>query len=181
MFIHLRDWRLRIPRPLIPSNPNKLNLLATIRGPTGFGSDCAVTTAKVARCPRRCRLLETEKLEAVANHEFDSRSPLESNDAALGRFLALFPGAKPAHIPIRVGLTSKTDGASERTTIEYRGSDTAIFSLTFPLYGVDAVRLRPPGGQRDASAAVVALMPNGRGFAVAVRFLEEVPRWLSKA
>lgn len=126
-------------------------------------------------------MLETEKQETVANRELDSRSPLQPNDPGLGRLLSLFPTAKPAHIPIRVGLPSTGDGASERTTIEYWGNNTAIFSLTFPLYGVNAVRLRPSGGQRDTSAAVVALMPTGRGFVVAVRFLGEVPRWLSKA
>jgi len=181
MFIHLRDRRLCIPWRLVSCNPYKLNRLATNRGHFGFGSDCAMATAKVACCPRRCRLLRTEKPETVANREFDSRSPLEANDPALGRFLSLFPGAKPARIPIRVGLSPRGDGASERTTIEYWGNGTAIFSLTFPLYGVTAVRLRPSGGQREASAAVVALVPNGRGFAVAVRFLEEIPRWLLKA
>lgn len=126
-------------------------------------------------------LLEAEKKTAITHSDFDQRSPVESDDPTLGRLLSLFPDVKPAHIPIRVGLPVRAEGASESTTVVFRGRDTAIFPLKFLLYGGDAVRLRPSSGLRDTAAIVVALMPGGPKFGVAVRFLEEVPKWLRKA
>lgn len=127
-------------------------------------------------------MLLPEALSPVTNNDFDLRGPAELSDPALVRLLSLFPSAKPANIPVRVGLPAGANGGSERSTIMFRGSDFAIFLLKSPLYGVSAIRLRPsPSAQRDTSATVVALMPCALGFAVAVRFLEEIPKWLLKA
>jgi hypothetical protein len=126
-------------------------------------------------------LLQTGNQESVTSYEFKPISAFGSNDPALGRLLPLFPSAKPAHIPVRVGLPGRAKGAVERTTIMFRSHDTAIFLLDFQLHGGDAVQLRSTLGPRESAAQVVALMPNGQGSAVAVRFLEEVPKWLLKA
>ena len=126
-------------------------------------------------------MLQTGKQESGTSYEFNPASAFGQNDPALGRFLLLFPSAKPAHIPVRVGLPGRAKGAVEKTTIMYTGRDTAIFLLDYPLHGGDAVQLRSTAGPRESAAQVVAWMPNGQGTAVAVRFLEEVPKWLLKA
>ena len=126
-------------------------------------------------------MLQAGKQESGTSYEFNPISAFGSNDPALGRLLPLFPSAKPAHIPVRVGLPGRAKGAVEKTTIMYRGHDTAIFLLDYPLHGGDAVQMRSAAGPRESAAQVVALMPNGQSTAVAVRFLEEVPKWLLKA
>jgi hypothetical protein len=126
-------------------------------------------------------LLQIAKQESFVIGEYNPVSAFGSNDPALGRLLPLFPSAKPANIPVRVGLPGRAKGAVEKTTIMFRGHDTAIFLLDYPLHGGDAVQVRLTSGPRESAAQVVALMPNGQGSAVAVRFLEEVPKWLLKA
>jgi hypothetical protein len=126
-------------------------------------------------------VLQTEKQESGAGYEFNSASAFGPNDPAFSRFLLLFPGAKPAHIPVRVGLPGRAKGAVKRTTVMYAGRDTAIFVLDYPVHGGDAVQLRSTAATRESAAQVVAWMPNGLGTTVAVRFLEEVPKWLIKA
>lgn len=125
-------------------------------------------------------MLQMEKQESMASGSFNPASSIGSSDPAMGRLLPLFPSAKPAHIPVRVGLPSRAKGAIEKTTIMYRGHDTVIFLVNHPLYGGEAVQLRQFAGTRETSATVVALMPNGRGAAVAVRFFEEMPKWILK-
>lgn len=126
-------------------------------------------------------MLQTGEQESGTKFEYNPVSAFGSNDPALGRLLPLFPSAKPAHIPVRVGLPGRAKGAVEKTTIMFRSHDTAIFLLDYPLHGSDAVQLRSTAGPRESAAQVVALMPNGQGTAVAVRFLEDVPKWLLKA
>lgn len=126
-------------------------------------------------------MLQMEKQESITGREYNPTVSIGSNDPAMGRLLPLFPSAKPANIPVRVGLPVRAKGAVEKTTIMFRGHDTVIFLVDYPLYGGEAVQLRQSTGPREASATVVALMPNGRGAAVAVRFLEEIPRWLFRA
>lgn len=117
----------------------------------------------------------------MTSRDFNPAATIGSNDPALGRLLPLFPSAKPAHIPIRVGLPTRAKGAVQKSTIMFRGHDTVIFLVDYPLYGGEAVQLRQSAGPREASATVVALMPNGRGAAVAVRFFDEIPKWIFKA
>jgi hypothetical protein len=126
-------------------------------------------------------VLTMEKQESVTNGNFNPAAAIGCSDPAMGRLLPLFPSAKPAHIPVRVGLPSRAKGAVEKTTIMYRGHDTVIFLVNNPLYGGEAVQLRQFAGTRETSATVVALMPNGRGAAVAVRFFEDIPKWIFKA
>jgi len=126
-------------------------------------------------------VVQTQKQEPITYNNFNPPAAIGSSDPALGRLLPLFPSAKPAHIPVRVGLPSRAKGAVEKTTIMFRGHDTVIFLVDYPLYGGEAVQLRQSFGPREASATVVALMPNGKGAAVAVRFFEEIPKWIFKA
>ena len=126
-------------------------------------------------------MLLTEKQEVVTSRENDLGSLLGSNDPALSRLLLLFPSAKPVTIPILVGLPGRAKGRIENTTVMFRASETAIFSLNFPVCGGEALLLRSPGEAGAASAVVVALIPYGRGLAVAVRFHEGTPRWFLKA
>jgi hypothetical protein len=125
-------------------------------------------------------LLQTVKQESLTSRDFNPAGTIGSSDPALGRLLPLFPSAKPANIPVRVGLPERARGAIEKTTIMFRGHDTVIFLMDYPLYGGDAVQLRQSAGPREASAKVVALMHNGRGAAVAVRFFDEIPKWIFK-
>ena len=126
-------------------------------------------------------MLQIIKQESVGNYNYNPTDLFGSGEPAFNRLLPLFPSAKPAKIPVRVGLPGRANGAFEKTTIMFRGHDTAIFSLNFPIFGGEALQLRAPSAPRETQAIVVALMPKGRGLAVAVRFLEEVPRWLLKA
>ena len=105
----------------------------------------------------------------------------ELSDPAFGRLLSLFPDAAPVHIPVRVALPVRAKGASEKTTIMFGAYDTAIFLVNFPLCGGEAVQVKPAVGPGEASAVVVALMPKGRGLAVAVRFHEGIPKWFARA
>ena len=124
---------------------------------------------------------KAENSTAVASYECNQPGAFASNDSALGRLLPLFPNAQAARIPIHVALPKRARGATEKTVIIYRGHDTAIFLLDYPLLSGDTVQLRPHFGPRAAFAQVVALMPSGQGLAVAVRFIQEVPKWLLKA
>jgi hypothetical protein len=126
-------------------------------------------------------VLQAEKVQSMTSGNFIPQAAIGSNDPAMGRLLPLFPSARPANIPVRVGLPTRAKGAVEKTTIMFRGHDTVIFSVDYPLYGGEAVQLRQSAGPREASAKVVALMPNERGAAVAVRFLDEIPKWIFKA
>ena len=126
-------------------------------------------------------MLQTVKPGTVGNYNYNPPDLPGSGEPALNRLLPLFPSAKPANIPVRVGLPGRAKGACEKTTIMFRGHDTAIFSLTFPIYGGEALQLRAPSTARDTQAIVVALMPNGQGLAVAVRFVDELPKWFLKA
>ena len=121
-----------------------------------------------------------EKPATVGSDELNQPNAVASIDAAIVRLLTLFPAARPVLIPIHVGLPERSNGAGEEAVIVYRGSDTAIFLLDYPLLGSDMVKMRSTGGSRFVLARVVALMPAGRGSAVAVRFIEEVPKWLFK-
>jgi hypothetical protein len=126
-------------------------------------------------------LLQAKKIEPVMSFIYDQPNSPGSNHPALIRLLPLFPSAKPVNIPVRVDLPGKAKGASEKTTIVFRSHDTAIFFVNYPLNGGDTVQLRASTGPRENPVVVIALMPNGPGWVVAVRFLDEVPKWFQKA
>ena len=126
-------------------------------------------------------MLQMERQEFSANTYFEPAIMPELSDPSISRLVSLFPNISPANIPVRVGLPSRAKGASEKTTIMFRVNDTAIFVVNYPLYGGEAIRVRPATGTGEAAAVVVALMPKGRRLAVAVRFHEGVPRWFGRA
>jgi hypothetical protein len=126
-------------------------------------------------------VLQMERQGFSMNNIYETGFIPEQTDPAYNRLLSLFPNASPVNIPVRVGLPIKAKGASEKTTIMFGFNDTAIFLVNYPLCGGDAVRLKPATGQGEVPAVVVALMPKGRGLAVAVRFNEGVPRWFARA
>ena len=126
-------------------------------------------------------MLQMERLEPEMIRDYDPPTSTASIDPSLGRLVRLFLGAKPARIPIRVEFPGRANGASERTTIIFRGHDTAIFFVNYPLTGGDTVLLRSTSVPRGTPVVVVAVMHNGPGLAVAVRFVDEVPKWFLKA
>jgi hypothetical protein len=126
-------------------------------------------------------VLQVEKQEFSMSNFYEPSISPELSDPSIGRLLSLFPNAAPVHIPVRVGLPIRAKGASERTAIMFGFNDTAIFLVNFPLCGGEAVRVKPAVGPGEASAVVVALMPKGRGLAVAVRFNEGIPKWFARA
>jgi len=126
-------------------------------------------------------LFQAKKLEPVMSFITDQPNSLGSNHPALIRLLPLFPSAKPVNIPVRVDLPGRANGATEKTTILFRCNDTAIFFVNCPINGGDTVQLRASTGPRENPVVIIALMPNGTGWVVAVRFLDEVPKWFLKA
>ena len=126
-------------------------------------------------------MLQMETQEFVMGRYYDAGFLPEMSDPAFNRLLSLFPNATPVQIPIKVELPKRAKGASEKTTIMFGVKDTAIFIVNFPLYGGEAVRVRPSAGPGEATAVVVALMPKGKGQAVAVRFDEGAPKWFHRA
>ena len=115
------------------------------------------------------------------NNYYEPAIMPELSDPAIGRLLSLFPGATPLHIPVRVGLPVRAKGAVEKTSIMFGANDTAIFLVDYTLYGGEFVQVRLAAGKGEASAVVVALIPKGKGLAVAVRFDRGVPEWFAKA
>lgn len=126
-------------------------------------------------------MLQVEQKVFSTRSYIGAGHPPEVSDQVFDRLLSIFPKAWPVRIPIRVGLPVRAKGAIEQTTIVFGSDDTAMFLTDFPLYGGEAVRVKPSSGRGEASAVVVALMPKGRGSAVAVRFHEGVPKWFAKA
>ena len=105
----------------------------------------------------------------------------ELAEPSVGRLLSLFPNVASLHVPVRVALPARARGMSERSTIQFGVSDTAIFNVNFPLTCGEAVRVKPSVGSGEAHAVVVAMLPKGRATTVAVRFLEGAPRWIHRA
>jgi hypothetical protein len=105
----------------------------------------------------------------------------ELAEPGVSRLLSLFPNVSSLHVPVRVALPARAKGVSERSTIQFGVSDTAIFNVNFPLTCGEAVRVKPSVGSGEAHAVVVAMLPKGRATTVAVRFLEGAPRWIHRA
>ena len=126
-------------------------------------------------------------MQQVVRQEFSMSNSYEAaimpelSDPAIGRLLSLFPSATPLHIPVCVGLPGRAKGAVEKTSIMFGVNDTAIFLVDYPLCGGELVQVKPAAGKGEASAVVVALIPKGRGVAVAVRFDQGVPKWFARA
>ena len=117
---------------------------------------------------------------SISNHFEPAISP-ELGDPGLGRLLSLFPNVASLHVPVRVALPARAKGVSEKSTIQFGVSDTAIFNVNFPLNCGESVRVKPSVGSGEVPAVVVAMIPKGRGTTVAVRFVEGTPRWFHKA
>jgi hypothetical protein len=123
---------------------------------------------------------QLERQEFSMSNYYEPAIAPELSDPAIGRLLSLFPSATPLHIPVRVGLPVRARGAVEKTAVMFGANDIAIFLVDYPLYGGESVHVRPAGGRSEASAVVVALIPKGKGLAVAVRFDQGVPKWFAE-
>ena len=125
-------------------------------------------------------MLHVEKEELITSRIYATSNSIDSKDSPLRRLISIFPGLKPANLPIHVGMPARANGVTESSRILFRGHDVAIMVVNFQLYGGESVLLRPLGGLLPTSAVVVAHIYNEPGLAVAVRFLEEVPTWFLK-
>lgn len=126
-------------------------------------------------------MLQIEGQPFSTSKYFEPAITPELGDPGLGRLLSLFPNVASLHVPVRVALPDRAKGASEKSTIQFGVSDTAIFNVNYPLNCGEAVRVKPSVGSGEAPAVVVAMIPKGKGTTVAVRFLEGVPRWFARA
>ncbi len=126
-------------------------------------------------------MLQVEGQQFSMSNHFEPAISPEMGDAGLGRLLSLFPNVASLHVPVRVALPARAKGVSEKSTIQYGASDTAIFNVNFPLNCGEAVRVKPSVGSGEAPAVVVAMMPKGRATTVAVRFVDGIPRWFHRA
>lgn len=115
--------------------------------------------------------------EPIMSSPYSTESQSDSGKPAINSLLSLFPRAKPARIRVQVGLPARAKGASENSIIMFRAHDTAIFYMNFPIHGGEAVVLRTSSSHDAMPAVVIALMHDGPGLAVAVRFMEGIPRW----
>ncbi len=102
----------------------------------------------------------------------------ESNDPPLSRLLNLFPAARPMNIAV-VAETKGAKPQSEKTNIVAGSADIAVFQVKFPITGTRNLQVRPVLEKDANEGTIVALMPYGRGLAVAVRF-SEAPKWLAE-
>jgi hypothetical protein len=121
-------------------------------------------------------LLELKSPELTTNLNPNAASTPESGDPPLSRLLNLFPAARRMHLAITVDLPLRLKGVSEKTTILFGTPDTAIFLLKFPVTGGTTLALRPNAEPLSSKAVVFALMPYGRGLAIAALF-QETPKW----
>jgi hypothetical protein len=117
----------------------------------------------------------------LMSNYMESTVLLEISDPAIARLVSLFPNVSHLDIPIHVMLPLRAKGAIETTNILFGANDTAIFLTQFPLWGGEAVRVKPAAGVGEAPAVVVAVVPQRRGFAVAVRFHDAIPSWYASA
>jgi hypothetical protein len=126
-------------------------------------------------------VLQMEGPQFSTSKFFEPAITPELGDPGLGRLLSLFPNVASVHVPVRVALPARAKGASEKSTIQFGISDTAIFNVSYPLNCGEAIRVKPSVGSGEVPAVVVAMMPKAKGATVAVRFLDGVPRWFARA
>jgi hypothetical protein len=126
-------------------------------------------------------VLQVAGQEVSMNNYFETSMLSEMTDPGFSRLLTLFPKAEAVNIPVRVALPARAKGATEESTINMGFSDTAIFTVKYPLYCGEALRMKPSRGIGDAPAVVVAMVPRGQNTAVAVRFIKGVPKWFRTA
>ena len=126
-------------------------------------------------------MLQVEGQQFTMSNYLEPAISPELGEPGLGRLLSLFPNVASLHVPVRVALPARAKGMSEKSTIQFGVSDTAIFNVNFPLNCGEAVRLKPSVGSGEVPAVVVAIMPKGSATTVAVRFLDGAPRWIHRA
>jgi hypothetical protein len=95
----------------------------------------------------------------------------------LARF---FPRAVPIHVPVQVtALRAGERKLTERTILEYRAGEHAIFVCSLPLEFDDRLRLEPHGGGTPLSGAVIGLRYHDGSKAVAVRLDRNAGDWMA--
>jgi hypothetical protein len=95
----------------------------------------------------------------------------------LARF---FPRAVPIHVPVQVtALRAGEQSLTERTILEYRAGDHAIFVCNLPLEFDDRLRLEPHGGGNPLTGAIIGLRYHDGRKAVAVRLDRNSGDWIA--
>lgn len=97
------------------------------------------------------------------------------------RLVSLFPNAKPAYIPIRVKPPFGTDDIYEKTSALFVAHDAVIFRSNGLHRNGEALLLRHFASPDEHPATVVAVLYDEGRMAVAVRFLDGLPKWLQAA
>jgi hypothetical protein len=162
-------------------NHREISLLLNPERCRGFGNPRAQSSATGGFNRRRIYVLEMERPEFFMNNYFEPSLVPEMGDSGLSRLLTLFPKAETVNIHVRVGLPLRAKGAVEESTINMGFDDTAIFTVKYPLYCGEALRMKPSRGTGEFAAIVVAMVPRGEKTAVAVKFLRGVPKWFRTA
>lgn len=97
----------------------------------------------------------------------------------LARF---FPEAVPIHVPVQVtALRAGKRSLVERTILEYRAGQHAIFSSGLPLEFDDRLWLEPHDGGNPLSAVVIAVRYHDGSKAVAVRLERGAGDWMGES
>jgi hypothetical protein len=97
------------------------------------------------------------------------------------RLVSLFPNAKPAYIPLRVKPAFGSDDVYEKTSALFVAPDAVIFRSDTPHRNGEALLLRHVASSDEYPATVVAVIYDETRMAVAVHFLDGLPKWLQTA
>ncbi len=95
--------------------------------------------------------------------------------------VSLFPNAKPVYIPLRVRPPFGTDGICEKTSALYLARDAVIFLSDRAHRNGETLLLRHFASADENPATVVAVLYEETRMAVAVRFVDGLPKWVEAA
>jgi hypothetical protein len=97
------------------------------------------------------------------------------------RLVSLFPNAKPVYIPLRVRPPFGTDAVCEKTSALFLAQDAVIFLSNRPHHNGETLLLRHFASSDENQATVVAVLYDDTRMAVAVRFVDGLPKWIQAA
>ena len=120
-----------------------------------------------------------DKVKSVITKIAAPIAPADAGSAALLSLLRLFPRAAQMNLSIEVGLPGTPKGHMVKSRILFGASDTALFAVAKPLKCGEKLLLKSAAGTEEFKATVVAVMPDDKGAAVAVRFCDGNPAWFS--
>jgi hypothetical protein len=120
---------------------------------------------------------DIEKSESLAMRPPDPAALPPRKQGDIRGLVSLFPTAKPAYLPLRVRPFGP-DAHFEKTSAIFVAKDAVIFWSNRPHHIGESVLLRHFASPTENPATVVAVLYDEKRMAVAVRFVDGLPKWV---